>query len=103
MPAVNSELIGFIIEFLFQYDNKDGTTYVNWYNGVIISILNEMSNFVKVRWDQEQECLGQGEPGITKEKLLASNWNPNKALNGHGGGIFWFRLVVNFMLYGHNY
>ena len=80
MPKVNSELIGFKIEMLFQYDNEDGTTYVNWCNGVIISILNEKSYYVKVRWNQE--CLGQGEPKITKEKLLASKWNPNKAAKG---------------------
>ena len=80
MPVVNSELIGFKIEMLFRYNNEDGTTYVNWCNGVIISILNEKSYYVKVRWNQE--CLGQGEPNITKEKLLASNWNPNKAAKG---------------------
>ena len=77
MPAVNSELIGFKIEMLFQYDNEDGTTYVNRCNGDIISILNKKSDYVKVRWNQE--CLGQGGPDITKQKLLASMWNPNKA------------------------
>ena len=56
MPAVSSELIGFKIEMLFQYDNEDGTAYVNWCNGVIISILNEKSNYVKVRLNQE--CWG---------------------------------------------
>ena len=65
---------------LFQYDSEDGTTYDNWCNGDIISILNEKSNYVKVRWNQE--CLGQGEPDITKEKLLASKWKPNKAAKG---------------------
>jgi len=65
---------------LFQYDSEDGTTYDNWCNGDIISILNEKSNYVKVRWNQE--CLGQGEPDIIKEKLLASKWNPHKASKG---------------------
>ncbi len=78
--SVNSALIGFKIEMLFQYDNEDGTTYVNWCNGVIISILNEKSYFVKVGWNHK--CLGQGESEITKEKLLASKWNPNKAAKG---------------------
>ena len=48
MLMVNSELIGFKIDMLFQYNDEDGTTYVNWCNGVIISILNEKSNYVKV-------------------------------------------------------
>jgi hypothetical protein len=58
MPAVNSELIGFKTEMIFQFDNEDGRTYGNWYNGVLISILNEKSNHVKVR--RNQEYLGQG-------------------------------------------
>ena len=93
MPKVNSELIGFKIEMLFQYDNEDGTTYVNWCNGVIISILNEKSYYVKVRWNQE--CLGQGEPNITKEKLLASKWNPNKATKGAWREYFGSRRSVH--------
>ena len=63
--------------------------------------MNEKSNYVKVRWNQE--CLGQGEPDKTKEKLLVSKWNPNKASNRGIEGIFWFRLVVSYMLYGHNF
>ena len=29
IPTVKSELICFKIEMLFQYDNEDGTSYVN--------------------------------------------------------------------------
>ena len=100
MPIVNSELIGFKFEMCFQYDSGDGTTYVNWCNGVIISILSEKSDCVKVRWNNEFLC--QDESKITKEKLLVSKWNPKKASKGAWGSIL-FRLVVKFMLYGYKY
>jgi hypothetical protein len=80
MPTVNSELIDFHNEMLFQYENENGITYVNLCNGVIISKLTEQSNFVMVRLNQE--CLDQGEPEITREKLLISKWNPSKASKG---------------------
>jgi hypothetical protein len=35
---------------------------------------------VCVKWDKE--CLNPGEPSLTKEKLLSSKWNPNKAMKG---------------------
>ena len=65
------------IEIPFQYDNEDGTTYVIWFNGVVISILNEKSNYFKVRWNIKNIWAD-----ITKEKLLVSKLNPNKAWKG---------------------
>ena len=37
MLIMHIELIGIQIEMLSQCNNKDGTAYVNWCNGVIIS------------------------------------------------------------------
>ncbi len=48
MPEVKSELFGFKLKRFSQYNKNDGTTYVNWCNGVLNSILKETSNYVMV-------------------------------------------------------
>ena len=65
---------------LFQYDNDDGTMYLNWCHGVVTSIVSQKSRYVLVKWDRE--CFDPGGPKMTKEKLLVSRWNPKKAPKG---------------------
>ncbi len=65
---------------LFQYDIEDGTSYVNWCNGEITSIISAKLQYVRIQWSQD--CLGPDDPLSTKEKLLPSKWNPNKASKG---------------------
>ena len=65
---------------LFQYEERDVTSYVNRCSGVVESVCNSKNNCVCVRWDKE--CLNPGEPSVTKEKILSSKWNPSKAMKG---------------------
>ena len=51
MPVIDETLVGFKIEMLFQYDNDDGTTYLNWCNSVISSIINSKSEYVNLKWN----------------------------------------------------
>jgi hypothetical protein len=80
IPELDESFIGFNIEMLFQYDNDDGTMYLNWCHGVVTSIVSQKSRYVLVKWDRE--CLDPGGPKMTKEKLLVSRWNPKKAPKG---------------------
>jgi hypothetical protein len=53
MQVVDDSLTGFNIEMLFQYEEQDGTNYVNWCRGVVESVCNSKNNCVCVRWDKE--------------------------------------------------
>ena len=77
MPVIGDLFVGFNIEMLFQYKDQDRTSYANWCHGVVQSIVNAKTNYVCVKWNEEY--LDPGEPSETKEKLLSSKWNPNKA------------------------
>ncbi len=76
MPIVDDSFIGFNIEMLFQYDEQDGTSYVNWCHGIVESVCNAKTNCVSVKWSQG--CLNLGEQSVTK----SSKWNPEKATKG---------------------
>ena len=80
MPTVDDFFIGFPIEMLFQYEEQDGTSYVNWWHGIVESVCNAKTNCVYVKWSQG--CLNPGEQSVTKEKLLSSKWNSGKATKG---------------------
>jgi hypothetical protein len=80
MPIVDDSFIGYNIEMLFQYDEQDGTSYVNWCHGIVESVCNAKTNCVYVKWSQGN--LNPGVQSVTKEKLLSSKWNPGKATKG---------------------
>ena len=80
MPIVDDSFVGCRIEMLFQYDEQDGTSYVNWCHGIVQSVCNAKTNCVYIKWSQD--CLNPGEQSVTKEKLLSSKWNPGKATKG---------------------
>ena len=35
MPTLDDSLVGFQIEYLFQYDDEDGNPYTAWCDGVV--------------------------------------------------------------------
>ena len=80
MLVVDDSLARFNIGMLFQYEEQDGTSYVNWCQGVVESVCNSKNNCVCVRW--HIEYLYPEEPSVTKEKLLWSKWNTSKAMKG---------------------
>jgi hypothetical protein len=65
---------------LFQYDEQDGTSYVNWCHGIVELICNSKTNCMCDKWSPK--CLNPGGPSVTKEKLLSSKWNPRRATKG---------------------
>ena len=67
---------GFHIEMLFGYIEDDGTQFLNWYNGTVQELVNEKTNRVRIKWDEE--CLGEHTVRETDKKLVISNWNPKK-------------------------
>jgi hypothetical protein len=76
MPELDESFVGFNIKMLFQYDIDDGSTYLNWCQGLVTSILTEKSRYVLIKW--YWDSLDTGVLKITKEKLLVSIWNPTK-------------------------
>ena len=79
-PEVNSDLVGFNIEMLFEYPDDDGGRLTNWYNGEVISIVNEKKSTVRIKWDPL--CLGENDEPETVEQLLPMKWNQNNAKPG---------------------
>ena len=69
---------------LFPYDNEDRTMYLNWCHRVVTSILSQKSRYVLIKWDIE--CLDQGGPEITKEKL-SQDGTPKRHQKAHGGNV----------------
>jgi hypothetical protein len=55
----DDSLIGFKIEYCFSYDEEDGTPYLSWCDGEVVSIVNERTRMVmikygtKIKWPRE--------------------------------------------------
>jgi hypothetical protein len=80
MPYIDSTLIGFRIEMLFEYTETYGTTYLDWCHGKVTLVIGDKSKYAKIRWDEE--CLRPGDCSTTQEKLLQTKWNPEQARKG---------------------
>ncbi len=80
MPQMDSTLIGFRIEMLFEYTETDGTTYLDWCHGEVTLVIGDKTKYAKNRWDEE--CLRPGDCSTTQEKLLQTKWNPEQAKKG---------------------
>ena len=85
MPTVDETFVGFKIKMLFEYDNDDGTRYLDWCNGVVDSIINERIRFVTIKWNKDS--LSPNDSDTSREKLLPSKWNPQKPQVGPGVNI----------------
>jgi hypothetical protein len=80
MPDIDSTLIGFRIEMLFEYTETDGATYLDWCHGEVTLVIGDKSKYAKIRWDEE--CLRPGDRSTTQERLLQTKWNPELARKG---------------------
>ncbi len=67
MPDIDSTLVGFRIEKLFEYSEIDGTIYLDWCHGGVISVNSDKIKYAKIRWDED--CLRPGD-NSKREKLL---------------------------------
>ncbi len=80
MPEIDSTLIEFRIEMLFEYTETDGTTHLDWCHGEVTLVIGNKTTHAKIRWDEE--CLRPGDCSTTQEKLLQTKWNPEQARKG---------------------
>ena len=67
---------------LFEYSDDDGPV-LQWYQGEVIGFIKKLDGkhmIVKIEWNEK--CLKEGDPTITKQKLLRTKWNPGKPSNG---------------------
>ena len=79
-PAFDNSLIGFKIEYCFSYDEEDGTPYLSWCDGEVVSIVNERTRMVMIKWNKDK--VVEGDALESKHKLLVSRWNPRIARMG---------------------
>jgi hypothetical protein len=80
MPDIDSTLVGFRIEKLFEYSETDGTTYLDWCHGQVVLVNGDKIKYATIRWDEE--CLRPGDRSTTRDKLLQTKWNPAQAKAG---------------------
>jgi hypothetical protein len=80
MPDIDSTLVGFRIEKLFEYSETDGTTYLDWCHGEVISVNGDKIKYATIRWSND--CLRPRDCSTTRVKLLQTKWNPEQAKAG---------------------
>ena len=80
MPDIDSTLVGFRIEKLFEYSEIDGTTCLDWCHGEVILVNGDKIKYATIKWDED--CLRPGDCSTTREKLLQTKWNLAQAKAG---------------------
>ena len=50
------------------------------YHGIIQQVVNEKTNRVRIKWDEE--CLGEDDVRVSDHKLVLGNWNPKTVKKG---------------------
>ncbi len=68
MPDIDSTLVGFRSEKLFEYSEIDGTTYLDWCHKEVILVNGDKIKYATIRWDKD--CLRPRDCSTTREKLL---------------------------------
>ena len=71
MPGVNEDLVGKRIEQAWEYMEPSGEPVLQWCKGVVVAV--GKNSKVHIEWDEE--CLREGDPNETRERLLKSKWN----------------------------
>ena len=89
MPSVDDTLIGFEIEYLFEYyDEEDDAQYLAWCDGVVQGITNQKTRMVEIKWNPKK--VDKDDLLISKHKLGIRNWNPKNPTQGA-----WRKFVGN--------
>ena len=57
MPMVNTSFIGYDIDLLFEYYDRDGDIVNVWFQEKVVSIANKNKNLVDIKW--KEECLSE--------------------------------------------
>ena len=80
MPEIDSTLIGFRIEMLFEYTEINGTMYLDWCHREVTLVIGNKTRYAKIRWDEK--CLRPRDHSTMQEKLLQTKWYPEQARKG---------------------
>jgi hypothetical protein len=86
---------GFNIDMLFEYQDKNGPT-LQWCQGEVVEIVSESKNkhiIVKIEW--RDGCLKEGDPKVTKQKLLRTKWNTDNPTDGAWREDLYHKLLKN--------
>ena len=73
-PAIKEAFLGTFIEQLWSFTEEDGKVVDQWCQGEVVGVMK--NNKVLIEWSND--CLREGDPKVTKEKLLVSLWNKHK-------------------------
>ena len=73
-PPIKEAFIGTFIEQLWPFTEVDGKVIDQWCQGEVAEVMK--NNKVLIEWSND--CLREGDPKVTKEKLLVSLWNKHK-------------------------
>ena len=77
---VNVSFIGYDIDMLFEYNDREGATENVWCQGKLISIVNENTNAVDIKWKEEGHS--DTNQRTLREKLLKMKYNTQKQVKG---------------------
>jgi hypothetical protein len=69
MPEFCNNLIGFQIEFCFNYSADDGSSYLAWIEGVLESIVNIKQRTVMIRWNEDKVAEGDCQSTVGTPKM----------------------------------
>ena len=81
-PLESLRTSDFKVDKLFECTIDDEPD-LQWYQGKVVEYISESKNkhvIVKIEWNED--CLREGDPKITREKLLRTNWNPEEPCDG---------------------
>ena len=81
MPSFDDSLIGFPIEYLFEYeDDETDDRYSAWCDGEVVAISNEKTRMVEIKWNEKK--VAPGDKLTSKHKLGLRKWNPKNPSQG---------------------
>ena len=81
MPSFDDSLIGFPIEYLFEYeDDETDDRYSAWCDGEVVAISNEKTRMVEIKWNEKK--VAPGDKLTSKHKLGLRKWNPKNPTQG---------------------
>ena len=60
-----------VLSTVWTFTEQDGTMVYQWYQGAVIT--PKTNNQVHIEWNNN--CVHKGEPKVTEEKFLKSQWN----------------------------
>jgi hypothetical protein len=86
MHIVDDSFIGYNIEMLFQYDEQDGTSYVNWCHGIVESVCNAKKQIVSML-NVAKVILIQGYSQLQKRSCCHQNGTQEKQQKVHKDSI----------------